>query len=139
MPSKTPTEPSTPPPTRHERINEETGAGVATDLVHPQNEGFREKITPKSIDGNLFVYSCACTGSHFRHAGYMKILLPFMKPGMQKSMAVETRQVMVCVKCRKCYIWDGEQMYDVTEKVDLEAWEKAEKELHKATGPGGEC
>jgi len=49
------------------------------------------------------------------------------------------QQVMVCVKCKHSYIWVSEQMYDVTEHVDLNAWEKTEKEAHKATGPGGQC
>lgn len=29
--------------------------------------------------------------------------------------------------------------YDVTDKIDMDAWDKAERELHRATGPGGQC
>ena len=46
---------------------------------------------------------------------------------------------MVCVKCRKSFIWYNEQMYEVTDIIDIEAWAKAERELNEATGPGGEC
>jgi len=139
MPKPKSETPETPVPTRHDRINEGTGAGVALDLVHPANEGFKEKITPKPIDEKVFIFSCVCGKSHFRHAGYIKTLLPYLKPGGAKSMVTENQSVMVCVACRKSYVWFDEQMYDVSDKIDLEAWEKAEKELHRATGPGGQC
>ena len=80
-----------------------------------------------------------CEGVHFRHAGYVEMLLPYMKPGGVKEVIVENRQVMVCVKCRSSYVWDGNQMHDITNRIDLNAWETAEVELNKATGPGGEC
>lgn len=35
--------------------------------------------------------------------------------------------------------WINEQMYDVTDQIDLKAWEKTEKEAQAATGPGGQC
>lgn len=46
---------------------------------------------------------------------------------------------MICVSCKRAFVWLNEQMYDVTDQVDLAAWEKTEKEAHKATGPGGQC
>jgi hypothetical protein len=30
-------------------------------------------------------------------------------------------------------------MRDITKLIDLKAWEKAEKDLHTSTGPGGQC
>ena len=30
-------------------------------------------------------------------------------------------------------------MYDITDRIDLEAWEELEREMEKCTGPGGEC
>lgn len=118
------------------------------DLVHPENDGFVERITPKVPDASVFFFKCKskrylglieCGGTHFRHTGYMKTMLPFMRAGGEKRVNVEDYQVMVCVKCRSCYIWLNEQMYDVTEQIDLKAWEKLEKEAQKATGPGGQC
>jgi hypothetical protein len=59
--------------------------------------------------------------------------------GGEKKMTCEPHQVMVCVKCKKSTLWVNGQMYDVTERIDLKAWEKTEKEAHAATGPGGQC
>lgn len=115
------------------------------ELVHPDNEGFAEKVTPKSPE-NLFFFKCKkvkrskeCGSIHYRHAGYLKTMLPYLKPGGEKRVCVDNVQVMVCVSCRACYVWVDDQMYDVTDQIDLKAWEKLEKEADKATGPGGEC
>lgn len=107
--------------------------------VHPEAEGFREKVTPKKPNEDVFFFKCKCGGIHLRHAGYAKVMVPFIKAGGKKEVAMQEERVMVCVACKKCYIWNGEQMYDVTDKIDLKAWEKTEREAHKATGPGGDC
>lgn len=40
-----------------------------TDIVNPQAEGFKEKVTPKTPE-KLFLFECpGCGGKHFRHAG----------------------------------------------------------------------
>lgn len=80
-----------------------------------------------------------CNGVHFRHAGYIHTMLPFMRSNQEKKVELQQYQVMVCVKCRASYVWVYDQLYDVSEHIDLEAWEKLEKEAHKATGPGGQC
>lgn len=75
-------------------------------------------------------------------AGYVKSLIPMIYPdatGGEKRVEQTDYQVHVCVACRTPYTWINSQVYDLTGQVDLEAWEKAEKELHKATGPGGQC
>lgn len=112
-----------------------------TELVHPGAEGFRERVMPKQATdaGGIHFYKCTCGGQHFRHAGYMQTMAPFMRPGGEKRIDIMDRHVMVCVKCRKAFLWINEQMYDVTERIDLEAWEKFEREAHRATGPGGDC
>ena len=108
--------------------------------VHPEADGFREKCTPKKPDEGLFFFKCAgCGGIHYRHAGYVEVFIPFLKAGGAKEMVKDQRHVMVCVGCRRSYVWAGEQMYEVTDRIDLNAWEKSEVELHKATGPGGDC
>ena len=118
------------------------------DLVHPGNEGFVERVTPIKPGDDVFFFKCKkksgllskeCGSGHFRHAGYMKAMLPFLRAGGDKRVSVEDMQVMICVKCRASYVWINEQMYDVTDQIDLKAWEKFEKEAHKTTGPGGEC
>ncbi len=106
---------------------------------HPDAEGFKEKVTPKKPDDDLFLFTCACGGIHYRHAGYVKALIPFIEQGGQKKIVTDNHQVLVCVACKNCYVWAGSQMYDVTDRIDLKAWEKAEVELQAATGPGGEC
>jgi hypothetical protein len=104
-----------------------------------------QKDYPENIDVPGGPYRTAekpaetCGSIHFRHAGYTQMLLPYMKPGGVKEVILENRQVMVCVKCKSCFVWDGNQLHDVTHKIDLNAWEKTETEMHKATGPGGEC
>ena len=107
--------------------------------VHPQADGFREKSTPKKPDDGLFFFKCECGGIHYRHAGYVEVFIPFLKAGGSKELVKDQRHVMVCVKCRRSYIWAGEQMYEVTDQIDLAAWEKTEVEMQKATGPGGDC
>ncbi len=111
----------------------------AIEAVHPDGEGFRERITPKPIGDSIFMFKCPCGGSHFRHAGYIQVLLPFLKPGGEKRVHCDDHRVMVCVRCKKSFVWVNEQMHDVSARVDLEAWERTEKEAHKATGPGGQC
>lgn len=110
------------------------------DLVHPENEGFVERVTPKQPDETIFFFKCKkCQGTHFRHAGYMQNLSPFMRAGGEKRVSMESLPVKVCVSCKSCFVWINEQMYDVTDQIDLKAWEKLEREMHKATGPGGDC
>lgn len=112
----------------------------STDLVNPANEGFAEKVTPKKPTEDIFFFKCkGCGASHFRHAGYMEVMVPFIRPGNEKRVSVDSLQVKVCVKCKTSFVWINEQMYDVTDQIDLAAWEKTEKEAHKATGPGGQC
>jgi hypothetical protein len=111
-----------------------------TDLVHPEASGFVERVTPCPPPDNVYFFKCtSCGHSHFRHAGYLQTMLPFMRSGGEKRVGLESYQVMVCVKCRRAYAWINEQMYDVTDQVDMKAWEKFEKEAQQATGPGGEC
>lgn len=111
-----------------------------SEMIHPDRDGFKEKVTPKKIDeAKLFIYKCECGGQHFRHAGYARIMMPFIETGGEKRMTCDPFQVMVCVSCKRSSIWVNGQMYDVTDRIDLQAWEKTEKEAMAATGPGGQC
>lgn len=123
----------------------------ATQLVlSPEADGFLEKITPKDPGTDLFLFKCPhvtktngkeekCGGIHYRHAGYVQVLLPYIEPPQAKKMVRENNNVMVCVKCRRSYVWCSSQMYDVTDQIDLKAWEKMEIDIHDAIGPGGNC
>src|SRR5947208_3609453 len=111
-----------------------------TDLVNPKTEGFAERVTPKKPNNDVFFFECfGCKGTHFRHAGYVEIMLPFMRPGNERRVGMDSLPVKICVKCKNAYVWINEQMYDVTDKIDLTAWEHTEREMHRATGPGGQC
>jgi len=112
------------------------------DLVTMANgEGFSEKVKPKRITDpkELFIFTCECGAVHFRHAGYIEILMPFMRADKTKNVSKDGVEVNICVKCRRSYIWVNEQMYEVSDLIDVKAWEKFEKVAHKATGPGAQC
>ena len=108
------------------------------EMIHPDKEGFKERITAKSTE-DIHMFKCSCGKVHFRHAGYIQTMLPFMRAGNEKRISLENHQVMICIGCKKSYIWVNEQMYDVTKHIDLEAWEDFEVEAYKTTGPGGQC
>jgi len=103
---------------------------------------FEKCIDPHVLEdpSELFMFQCSgCRNVHFRHAGYIEVLMPFMRANREKKVSKDSYSVHVCTKCRKCFIWVNERMRDVTNLIDLEAWVKLEQELHKATGPGGQC
>ena len=110
--------------------------------IHPEQEGFIKRITPvkpKEEEG-VFLFKCPnCAGIHFRHAGYVRSLVPFIRAGDERRINADSVAVHICVKCKTAVVWINEQMYDITDQIDLKAWEATEKEAHKATGPGGEC
>ena len=108
------------------------------DIVHPDKDGFKERVTAKKPE-DINMFKCKCGKVHFRHAGYIQTMVPFMRAGSDKRIALTEERVMICVSCKKSYIWVNEQMYDVTSHIDLEAWEDFEVEAQKVTGPGGEC
>lgn len=99
----------------------------------------------KSFD-DMIVFTCpgtykrkTCGNAHFRHAGYMEFLIPWVKPNKDKKIQNDSAQVKICTKCKSAYVYMNDVFYDVTDQIDLKAWEKTEKEMQKATGPGGEC
>jgi predicted RNA-binding Zn-ribbon protein involved in translation (DUF1610 family) len=102
----------------------------------------KELATPIQLQKieDLLVFKCPkCGNVHFRHAGYLHTQLPFMKASKEERLATDSNPVAVCTKCKHCFIWLDTKCYDVTKFIDLKAWEETEKELHQATGPGGQC
>ena len=102
----------------------------------------------KDLDKELLIFRCTtkvgvlrqkCGNVHFRHAGYMEVIVPFMKSTREGRIQTDSLQVKVCTTCKTCYVYVDQHYYDVTKDIDLKAWEKVEKELHKATGDGGQC
>lgn len=116
---------------------------MADDIIKMVDQKeFAKKIKPKQVlDGSeLFLFQCPdCGGFHFRHAGYVEVLMPFVRADKTAEVSKDSFEVNVCVKCRRSFIWYNEQMYEITNIIDIKAWAKAEKELNEATGPGGEC
>ena len=105
-----------------------------------KDDAFQKKVTAKVLDTSedMFLFKCSdCGNIHFRHAGYIESLIPFIKADREKSVCRDSLCVMICTKCKNCFVWYNEQMHDVTKLIDLEAWEKTERELHEALGPGG--
>lgn len=111
-------------------------------MVSIKQSEFDKKIQPKKINDpkELFFFKCSnCKGIHFRHAGYVEIVMPYIRGDQEKRVTADSYDVKVCVKCKHSFVWYGDQMYDISDLIDLEAWEKTEEECHKATGPGGNC
>lgn len=111
-------------------------------LVAMTQSDFDKKVKPKQVKDpkDLFMFQCPkCKGVHFRHAGYVELMMPFIRADKTKNVASSSEDVKVCVKCFRCYVWFNEQMYEVTNLIDIEAWVKAEAKLNKMTGPGGQC
>lgn len=104
-------------------------------MIHPDKEGFKERVTAKSVE-DLHIFKCSCGKAHFRHAGYIQLMMPFMRAGNDKRISLSAEQVMICISCKKSYIWINEQMYDATELIDLGAWKVFEINASKLAGPG---
>ena len=110
------------------------------DPVHPKAEGFVECVTHKTPPPAMHFMTCPkCKGVHYRHAGYVNIMLPYLKSGGDKRVSLEEQRVLICVACHASFIWTNEQAYCMDEHIDVKAWEKSEKVVHEATGPGGQC
>lgn len=99
--------------------------------------------TVKDIDSATldFLLACPkCGGYHSRHAGYFTTKSAYKNVEERGgSTFTTTVPVHICIKCKTPIASLGGVMYDVSKYVDLNAWEKTEKEAHAATGPGGQC
>jgi len=89
-------------------------------------------------DCDSIFLECECGKKHFRHAGYLETIVPFVS-GDGGKICNDSHAVKTCCSCRKSYVAIGSKVYDVTDQVDIDAWEKFEKVAHKTTGPGGQC
>jgi hypothetical protein len=106
--------------------------------LNPFSEKAKAKVVEKADE--LYLFRCPeCKNVHFRHAGYLEMLLPFIRADKKEGVDAQSYSVKICTNCRHSYIWYNEQMYDVTKLIDVEAWARTERELQLATGPGGDC
>jgi len=114
---------------------------IKNEVISMEKNEFSDKISPVKVEDakELFLFQCECDNIHYRHAGYVEILMPYINADRTKNVSNDSLQVMVCTKCRKSYVWLNQQMYDLSKLIDIQAWEKAEKEMHSTTGPGGQC
>ena len=117
-------------------------------VVNPsKDKKFNQESFNKQLQDTdeLMLYKCPnCRGVHFRHAGYVEQMTPYI--ALEPDMAVNSvksstnsLQVKVCVACKFAFVDIKGKMFDISKHIDLSAWEKTEKEMTKATGPGGEC
>lgn len=121
-------------------MQEEQSKEVAKAGKDFPSDSPQEKFTRQLEDADIFVIKCPkCSGVHFRHAGYIEASIPFVSPKSGESLAVDSLPVKICVSCKSAHVIHQDKIIDVTKHIDLNAWEKTEKEAHKATGPGGQC
>jgi len=124
---------------KNQKSKDKDGNEIAT-VSSVLKKATDDYIVPVDECKSLILKCPECDGIHFRHAGYIETVLPHVEAGGGARIINQSHQVKVCVKCKHSYVAIGEEhMYDITNEIDLEAWEKTEKELQKATGPGGEC
>lgn len=99
-----------------------------------------EFIKPLENTDSMFLLKCPkCGGVHFRHAGYVHTMIPYVDPKQGPLVAAEPKPVQVCVNCKTSVFYAENRFHDISSHIDLQAWDKTEKEAHKATGPGGQC
>lgn len=114
---------------------------VPTDKPSAGNkfEELKRPVTLEKVD-DIMLFSCpGCGNIHFRHAGYVETQLPYMRSDREARIGTESMPVRVCTKCRRSFFWMNTKCYEVTKLIDLQAWQRAEEELHQATGGGGKC
>lgn len=117
--------------------NKESGVTKTKSLP----EGLQQKDFSKKLENaDVFIIQCpACGKPHFRHAGYMEVMTPFVDAKNGAMLSVDSKPVKICVSCKAAHIMVDGQIIDVTEQIDLKAWAKTEVEAQEATGPGGQC
>lgn len=105
------------------------------------SDPFTQAVKPVVLTDakDMFMFRCTCGNVHMRHAGYINLMFPFVGPNKVAKIEKHSHQVNVCTQCKKSYIWHDNKMYDVTALIDLQAWDKTEREMQHATGPGGNC
>lgn len=123
-----------------------------SELIALKQTEFDKMVSPKKLSEAqaAFFFVCPsksvdpfgvkpCGNRHFRHAGYFEAMMPLIQADGQKRVCKTSEQVHICTVCKSAYIWYDSQMYDVTDLIDVKAWEKTEREAQLATGPGGQC
>ncbi len=104
-------------------------------------KGLQQKdFSRKLEDADIFIIKCPkCGRVHFRHAGYLEVMTPYVDANLGKMLSVDSKPVKICVSCKTAHVIVDGKVIDMTEQIDLGAWERTEVEAHKSTGPGGQC
>ena len=124
---------------KDQKPRDETGKEVAT-VSGVLAKAIDEYIKPSEEITALMVACPKCGGIHFRHCAYIETVTPFIDGNNGQAEAMSSSHpVKVCVKCKTALVSIGKNMYDITDKIDMNAWTKTEVEAHKTTGPGGMC
>ena len=112
---------------------------VKLEITQDLGRYSQSEVTKKADVKELQLLKCpTCGAMHFRHAGYVLPLLPYEEKQAAKVGGI-AQPVYVCVKDRTSFIHYDSQIQIVSDFIDLEAWEKFEKKVNKAVGPGGNC
>lgn len=126
---------------KKDKKSKDTATELPSALGAFKQEAFVETLKDTS---DLMLFKCtSCGGVHFRHAGYVESMTPYIslmpKGAREVKSSTVSLPVKVCVACKHSFVDVQGKMQDVTEFIDLNAWERTEKEAQKATGPGGQC
>jgi len=123
-----------------------TGTEVDNSNMLPAVEVIKEAPLVKKLANmdDLFVFKCQgkkgkCGNIHFRHAGYIELMMPYIQPDKTRKVTKDSHQVHICTKCKAAYVYLKDNFYDVSDQIDVKAWERTEKVANAMTGPGGEC
>lgn len=104
-------------------------------------KGLQQKDFTQKLDtADIFIIKCLVCGKvHFRHAGYLEVMTPYVDAKLGKMLSVDSKPVKICVSCKAAHVIVDGKVIDITEQIDLKSWERTEVEAHKAVGPGGNC
>ena len=92
---------------------EETSMVPSTKKEIKEHKGVVKKVKDTN---ELFLFKCqaikkrgfnkgkVCGNAHFRHGGYVEMLIPFARAG-KKKLAKDSFPVLICTKCKTPYIY----------------------------------
>lgn len=119
---------------------EKHGESNQVQFTKPVGDKFMtHEFVEEADTDKLQLMGCpSCGHMHFRHAGYVLPLTPYVEKGESKMMT-EQVPVYICIKCKTSLTAIGGKLHNMSKVVDVASWEKTEVEAHKKTGPGSQC
>lgn len=101
-----------------------------------------EKVFSKKELGELNLIKCpSCEGVHFRHAGDIMVARPYKRHDGKEAPNEDVLEcrVRVCVGCGKPYAVVYDTIFDASEYVNVEKWDKVNKFIEGLTGTDAHC